>query len=47
MIKKIREWGGSAGIMLRNEDLNIYNLKIGDTVKITLNKINVKREGFK
>ena len=39
MIKIIKVWGGSAGILLDNEDLKIYGLKVGDIFDIEIVKI--------
>ena len=38
MIKKIRSWGGSKGILLSKEDCELWDLKDGDVVDITIEK---------
>ena len=39
MIKILKSWGGSIGILLDSEDLKIYELKQGDLVDIEICKI--------
>ena len=38
MIKRIRKWGGSHGILFSKEDAELFDLKEGDVVKIDLEK---------
>ncbi|MBU1121969.1 MAG: hypothetical protein KKF54_04655 [Candidatus Omnitrophica bacterium] len=44
MKKKIKKYGGTAVITLNTEDLDIYELKIGDVVEIHLIKQKLQRE---
>ena len=42
MIKIIKQWGGSVGILLDTEDLKIYDFKVGDIVDVEIVKISKK-----
>ncbi len=48
MLKKLKAWGHSAGIVITKEQLELHKLKIGDVIELTITKIkkgSVKIDG--
>lgn len=43
MRKELKAWGNSAGVIFTKEDQKLYDLEIGDVIKLTVTVINKKK----